>query len=49
MSDAMRVDTNPDGTVTARVGENVRVFPDMQAAVAWATRVLYDLEGEECG
>ena len=49
MTDSMRVEVNPDGTATATVGAIQKTFSDLNSAVAWATEVLYGLEGEECG
>lgn len=49
MTDCMMVKTNDDGTVTATVGNMSQTFDDLYTAVEWATAVLYDLEGEECG
>lgn len=49
MTDCMMVKTNDDGTVTATVGPMQQTFTDLYTAVEWATSVLYELEGEECG
>ena len=49
MTDAMKVIVNPDGTATATVGNAQQTFPDLNAAVKWATELLYGLEGEEVG
>lgn len=49
MTNCMMVETNKDGTVTATVGTIQQTFTDLFTAVEWATAVLYDLEGEECG
>jgi hypothetical protein len=49
MSDSMKVVNNEDGTATATVGGVSKTFPNMWMAVEWATAVLYELEGDECG
>jgi hypothetical protein len=49
MTDCMKVQTNADGTATATVGTMQQTFPDLYTAVEWATAVLYELEGDECG
>ena len=45
----MKVVNNEDGTATATVGGVSKTFPNMWMAVEWATKVLYELEGDECG
>jgi len=55
MSDALKVEVNPDGSATAHVGSSYRTFTDgsskenLMNAAKWATDLLYDLEGEEFG
>ena len=49
MVDCMMVQTNEDGTATATVGKNSKTLPTLYEAVEWATQLLYEIEGEECG
>jgi hypothetical protein len=45
----MRVETNADGTATATVGNKRQTFPNFNAAIEWATALLYETEGEDSG
>ena len=53
MSDAMRIKVHEDGSATAFVGISSQTFSEgnrkenTEEAVKWATKVLYNLEGEE--
>lgn len=49
MCETLLIEVNKDGTATAYVGSKSGTFPNLDAAVEWATKLIYDLEGQEIG